>query len=63
MQTTEVTQGQRKAVMVSGKKNGRYWRYHLPDTLPQRMNSLSLLACSYHFTAEMYLDFSKSFNS
>ena len=25
MQTTEVTQGQRKAVMVSGKKNGRYW--------------------------------------
>ena len=33
------------------------WRFHYPNTLLQRMTSLSLLACSFDFTAEMYSDF------
>ena len=41
----------------------RDWRFHYPNTLPQRMTSLSLLACSYAFTAEMYLDFAESFQA
>ena len=46
-----------------GKMNRGDWRFHYPNTHPQRMTSLSLLACSYAFTAEMYLDFAKSFQS
>ena len=39
------------------------WRFHDPNTLPQWMTSLSLLACSFAFTAEMYSDFAESFQS
>ena len=46
---------------VLGKNSRGDWRFHYPNTLPQRMTSLSLLACSYVFTAEMYLDFAESF--
>ena len=48
---------------VSGKMNRGDWRFHYPNTLPQRMTSLSLLACSFAFTAKMYSDFAKSFQS
>jgi len=48
---------------VLGKNSRGDWRFHYPNTLPQRMTSLSLLACSYVFTAEMYSDFAESFQS
>ena len=48
---------------VSGKMNRGDWRFHYPNTLPQRMTSLSLLACSFAFTAEMYSDFAESFQA
>ena len=50
-------------VGVLGKMNRGDWRFHYPNTLPQRMTSLSLLACSYKFTAEMYSNFAESFQS
>ena len=46
-----------KLPSVLGKINRGDWRFHDPNTLPQRMTSLSLLACSYAFTSEMYSDF------
>ncbi len=52
-----------KLPSVSGKMNRGDWRLHYPNTFPQRMTSLSLLACSYEFTAEMYSDFGESFQS
>jgi len=39
------------------------WRFHYPNTLPQRMTSLSLLACSFDFSAEMVSDFAGSFQA
>jgi hypothetical protein len=46
-----------------GKMNRGDWRFHYPNTRLLSMGSLSLLACSFAFTAKMYLDFAKSFQS
>ena len=46
---------------VLGKMNRGDGRFHYPNTLPQRMTTLSLLACYHAFTAEMYSDFAESF--
>ena len=51
---------ERRAVLITSRGD---WRFHYPNTLPRRMTSLSLLACSYAFTAEMYSDFAESFQS
>ncbi len=48
---------------VLGKMNRGDWRIHYPNTLPQRMTSLSLLACSFDFSAEMVSDFAGSFQA